>query len=76
MNYYGGNYLINNMYYLEINECELGYDFYLYDLNKKAIDGGLLEAYVLLDELYVIKSCLEFVDVMYENHEKVEEDLW
>lgn len=56
MNYYGGNYLINNMYYLEINECELGYDFYLYDLNKKVIDGGLLGADVLLDEIIIFQN--------------------
>lgn len=48
--------MINNMYYLEINECELGYDFYLYDLNKKVIDGGLLEADVLLDEIIIFQN--------------------
>ena len=54
--YQGGYYKVGDEYYLEVFDCQDGYEFTLYDAQFNEIDGGILESEDWLEEDFVVKE--------------------
>ena len=63
MNYFGGYYKLENGNLLEVQECDEGYDFSLYDEAVNLLDGGVLESDEWLEECFVVKEVLTLLDI-------------
>ena len=58
MFYQGGYYRLENGELLEVQECDEGYDFSLYDAKVNLLDGGILETQEWLKEEFVMQEVL------------------
>lgn len=72
MFYQGGYYRLENGELLEVQECDEGYDFSLYDAKVNLLDGGILESYDWLKEEYVIQEVLGLLGMESKKYEVVE----
>lgn len=63
--YRGGFYKMRNGDYMEISDCDDGYDFTVYGPDGKELDGGILESDDWLEEAYVVTECIALAG--YEN---------
>lgn len=69
MFYQGGYYRLENGELLEVQECDEGYDFSLYDAKVNLLDGGVLESDEWLEECFVVKEVLTLLDIEDKRYE-------
>ena len=72
MFYQGGYYRLENGELLEVQECDEGYDFSLYDGKVNLLDGGVLEAQEWLNEEFVMQEVLGLLGMESKKYEVVE----
>ena len=72
MNYFGGYYKLENGNLLEVQECDAGYDFSLYDAEVNLLDGGVLETQEWLKEEFVMQEVLGLLGMESMKYESVE----
>lgn len=72
MFYQGGYYRLENGELLEVQECDEGYDFSLYDAKVNLLDGGVLEAQEWLKEEFVMQEVLGLLGMESKKYEVVE----
>ena len=72
MFYQGGYYRLENGELLEVQECDEGYDFSLYDAKVNLLDGGVLEAREWLNEEFVMQEVLGLLGMESKKYEVVE----
>ena len=72
MFYQGGYYRLENERLLEVQECDEGYDFSVYDAEVNLLDGGILESNDWLKEEYVIQEVLGLLGMESKKYEVVE----
>ena len=72
MFYQGGYYRLENGELLEVQECDEGYDFSLYDAKVNLLDGGDLEAQEWLKEEFVMQEVLGLLGMESKKYEVVE----
>ena len=72
MFYQGGYYRLENGELLEVQECDEGYDFSLYDAKVNLLDGGVLEAQEWLNEEFVMQGVLGLLGMESKKYEVVE----
>jgi hypothetical protein len=72
MFYQGGYYRLENGELLEVQECDEGYDFSLYDAKVNLLDGGVLEAQEWLNEEFVMQEVLGLLGMESKKYEVVE----
>ena len=72
MFYQGGYYSLENGVLLEVQECDEGYDFSLYDAKVNLLDGGVLEAQEWLNEEFVMQEVLGLLGMESKKYEVVE----
>ena len=72
MFYQGGYYRLENGELLEVQECDEGYDFSLYDAKVNLLDGGVLEAQEWLKEEFVMQEVLGLLGMESKKYEIVE----
>lgn len=72
MFYQGGYYKLENGELLEVQECDEGYDFSLYDAKVNLLDGGVLEAQEWLNEEFVMQEVLGLLGMESKKYEVVE----
>jgi hypothetical protein len=72
MFYQGGYYRLENGELLEVQECDEGYDFSLYDAKVNSLDGGVLEAQEWLNEEFVMQEVLGLLGMESKKYEVVE----
>lgn len=72
MFYQGGYYSLENGELLEVQECDEGYDFSLYDAKVNLLDGGVLEAQEWLNEEFVMQEVLGLLGMESKKYEVVE----
>ena len=72
MFYQGGYYRLENGELLEVQECDEGYDFSLYDAKVNLLDGGVLEAQEWLNEEFVMQEVLGLLGMESKRYEVVE----
>lgn len=72
MFYQGGYYRLENGELLEVQECDEGYDFSLYDAKVNLLDGGVLEAQEWLNEEFVMQEVLGLLGMESKKYEIVE----
>ena len=72
MFYQGGYYRLENGELLEVQECDEGYDFSLYDAKVNLLDGGVLEAQEWLNEEFVMQEVLGLLGMERMKYEAVE----
>ncbi len=70
--YQGGYYKMSNGDYMEITDCDDGYDFTIYDADGEEIDGGILESDDWLEEKFVVTECIALVGYVNSGYEPVE----
>ena len=72
MFYQGGYYRLEIGELLEVQECDEGYDFSLYDAKVNLLDGGVLEAQEWLNEEFVMQEVLGLLGMESKKYEVVE----
>ena len=72
MNYFGGYYKLENGKLLEVQECDDGYDFSVYDAEVNLLDGGVLESDEWLEECFVVKEVLTLLDIEECEYETID----
>ena len=72
MFYQGGYYRLENERLLEVQECDEGYDFSVYDAEVNLLDGGVLEAQEWLNEEFVMQEVLGLLGMESMKCESVE----
>ena len=72
MFYQGGYYRLENGELLEVQECDEGYDFSLYDAKVNLLDGGVLEAQEWWNEEFVMQEVLGLLGMESKKYEIVE----
>lgn len=72
MFYQGGYYRLENGELLEVQECDEGYDFSLYDAKVNLLDGGILESNDWLKEEFVMQEVLGLLGMESKKYEVVE----
>lgn len=72
MIYQGGYYRLENGKLLEVQECDEGYDFSVYDAEVNLLDGGILESDDWLKEEYVMQEVLGLLGMESMKCESVE----
>lgn len=72
MFYQGDYYRLENGELLEVQECDEGYDFSLYDAKVNLLDGGVLEAQEWLNEEFVMQEVLGLLGMESKKYEVVE----
>lgn len=72
MFYQGGYYSLENGELLEVQECDEGYDFSLYDAKVNLLDGGILESNDWLKEEFVMQEVLGLLGMESKKYEVVE----
>lgn len=72
MFYQGGYYRLENGELLEVQECDEGYDFSLYDAKVNLLDGGVLETQEWLKEEFVMQEVLGLLGMESKKYEVVE----
>ena len=72
MFYQGGYYRLENGELLEVQECDEGYDFSLYDAEVNLLDGGVLETQEWLKEEFVMQEVLGLLGMESMKCESVE----
>ena len=72
MFYQVGCYRLENGELLEVQECDEGYDFSLYDAKVNLLDGGVLEAQEWLNEEFVMQEVLGLLGMESKKYEVVE----
>ena len=72
MFYQGGYYRLENGELLEVQECDEGYDFSLYDAKVNLLDGGVLETQEWLKEEFVMQEVLGLLGMESMKCESVE----
>lgn len=72
MFYQGGYYRLENGELLEVQECDDGYDFSLYDAKVNLLDGGVLETQEWLKEEFVMQEVLGLLGMESKKYEVVE----
>ena len=72
MFYQGGYYRLENGELLEVQECDEGYDFSLYDAKVNLLDGGVLDAQEWLKEEFVMQEVLGLLGMESKKYEVVE----
>ena len=72
MFYQVGCYRLENGELLEVQECDEGYDFSLYDAEVNLLDGGVLETQEWLKEEFVMQEVLGLLGMESMKCESVE----
>ena len=72
MFYQDGYYLLENGQFLEVHECDDGYDFTIYNKNFDEVDGGVLMSQEWLTESYVVREVLALLVMESIAYEPVE----
>lgn len=72
MFYQGDYYRLENGELLEVQECDEGYDFSLYDVKVNLLDGGVLETQEWLKEEFVMQEVLGLLGMESMKYEAVE----
>ena len=72
MFYQVGCYRLENGELLEVQECDEGYDFSLYDAKVNLLDGGVLETQEWLKEEFVMQEVLGLLGMESMKCESVE----
>ena len=72
MFYQVGCYRLENGELLEVQECDEGYDFSLYDAKVNLLDGGILESNDWLKEEFVMQEVLGLLGMESKKYEVVE----
>lgn len=72
MFYQDGYYRLENGELLEVQECDDGYDFSLYDAKVNLLDGGVLETQEWLKEEFVMREVLGLLGMESMKYEAVE----
>lgn len=72
MIYQDGYYRLENGKLLEVQECDEGYDFSVYDAEVNLLDGGILESDDWLKEEYVMQEVLGLLGMESMKCESVE----
>ena len=72
MIYQGGYYRLETGKLLEVQECDEGYDFSVYDAEVNLLDGGILESDDWLKEEYVMQEVLGLLGMESMKCESVE----
>ena len=72
MFYQDGYYRLENGELLEVQECDDGYDFSLYDAKVNLLDGGVLETQEWLKEEFVMREVLGLLGMESMKCESVE----
>ena len=72
MNYFGGYYKLENGKLLEVQECDDGYDFSVYDAEVNLLDGGVLESDEWLEECFAVKEVLTLLDIEECEYETID----
>ena len=72
MIYQGGYYRLENGKLLEVQECDEGYDFSLYDAKVNLLDGGVLETQEWLKEEFVMQEVWGLLGMESMKYESVD----